>query len=94
MAIFSRNELKNASYSENEINDIGNIRYVSANENKWKSNTPFLEWMKNVLIEERKKHLIPDGDWDVSTYRDFIKARKKLMIENVSKAIPSTCEEE
>lgn len=84
--IFSRNELKTARYSMEDINDIGNIRYVIKNKNRTKSDMPFAKWIKELPQEERDKHLIPDGNWSVDSYRTFIKERRKLIFNKIKEA--------
>jgi hypothetical protein len=81
--IFSQNELRKAGYSEKDINDVGNIRYVTASENLWKSDTPFSQWIIQVSPEDRAKHLIPSGDWKTENYKAFLEERKKLMLSNL-----------
>lgn len=79
--IFSQNELKCAGVPEEKINSIYNIRYIGGSENKIKSKTPFSEWMDSIgqSKEELKKHLIPDGEWSVENFNDFLKERKELI---------------
>lgn len=82
--IFSQDELKHANIPDDKINNIFNIRYIGSSENKIKSNTPFGDWMKIIgsKKDELKKHLIPDGKWNVKNYDDFLNERKKLMEES------------
>lgn len=79
--IFSQDELKKAGYSDKEINTIFNIRYVGKASNQSKSNKPFNEWAKTQSGGDRRMHLIPDDNWDVNTYSEFIDERKKLVLE-------------
>ena len=81
--IFSQKELKKAKISDDKINSIFNIRYIGSSENKSKSGTAFVDWMKNVGANKDvlKKHLIPEGKWDINNFDSFLKERKKL-IEN------------
>ena len=82
--IFSQDELKKAGIEETKINCIYNIRYIGSSENKTKSKTPFADWMESIgkNKDELKKHLIPDGNWDLSKFDEFFKERKKLIEEN------------
>lgn len=84
--IFSQNELKKAKISDDKINTIFNIRYIGSSENKSKSGTPFVDWMRAIGTDKDilKKHLIPEGNWDVNNYESFLNERKKL-IENIFK---------
>jgi uncharacterized protein with ParB-like and HNH nuclease domain len=79
--IFSQNELKKANISGDKINSIFNIRYIGSSENKRKSDTPFIDWMKVIDMDKDilEKHLIPEGHWDVTNFDDFLNERKKLI---------------
>ena len=79
--IFSQDELRQAKIPDEKINSIFNIRYIGSSENKSKSNTPFIDWIDDNWDnkDELKKHLIPEGKWNVKSYDDFLKKRKKLM---------------
>lgn len=77
--IFSHDELEKANISEDEINNICNIRFVERTDNRVKSNESFITWITNQKAEDREKHLIPAGSWNVSKYSKFLVARKKLL---------------
>jgi uncharacterized protein with ParB-like and HNH nuclease domain len=81
--IFSQDELRNAGHNEGLINDIGNIRYVSASENQWKNATPFSQWISQTSPEEKGTHLIPLGDWKIGDYENFLEKRKELMLQKL-----------
>jgi uncharacterized protein with ParB-like and HNH nuclease domain len=81
--IFSQSELEASGYNYSQINDIGNIRYVGASENKWKTDTPFSEWIKQTTDQERRDHLIPLGKWDTAKYPEFIQQRKELILQKL-----------
>ncbi len=83
--IFSQDELKTASIPEKKIDSIYNIRLIGGSENKIKSKTPFAEWMESIgeNKDELKKHLIPDGEWSVQNFDDFIEKRKELVKNNL-----------
>jgi len=85
--IFSRSELEDANVPEDKIDRIFNIRYISSIGNKRKTGTPFKEWVKTISAEEKKEHLIPEGDWDVETYDEFLEERKKLMIDKINSSL-------
>ena len=86
--IFSRDELQKAGVPSEKINSIYNIRYVTANDNRSKSNTPFSEWMK-CLSEKNKKdvvfktHLIPDGYLSADRFDEFLLARKNELLKQI-----------
>lgn len=73
--IFPQSILKKSGISDDKINSIYNIRLIGSTENKTKSSN-------NIILKDKnefKKHMIPDGDWDVENYDEFIKCRKKLL---------------
>jgi hypothetical protein len=83
--MFSQGELIKADLKKEKINDIGNIRYIGGGENNWKKDTPFKTWIETLPKEEKEKHLIPKGDWNVNNYDDFVKKRKELIFDEVKK---------
>ena len=85
--IFSRDELKMAGFKEDEINSLFNIRYITSISNKKKSNTPFEEWVSKISLEEKKIHLIPEGNWSVRDYKEFLEKRKELFLSKMKEAI-------
>jgi len=84
--IFSIDELKDR-YKEEIIHNIGNIRFVSAAENNWKKNTPFNIWIKQISDDEKEKHLIPDGEWDIKNYKEFLQKRRELIFTKIKNLI-------
>jgi uncharacterized protein with ParB-like and HNH nuclease domain len=86
--IFSQDELKD-KHTNQEINTIFNIRYVGKAPNQSKSNRPFAEWIKTQSEDDKKMHLIPDGEWDISEYSKFIDERKNKIIKAFKYQIPS-----
>jgi hypothetical protein len=78
--IFSHAELTAAKVPEEQINSISNIRLVERSPNRIKSDTPFGKWIVGRTAEEREKHSIPDGNWGVATFPEFLVARKKLLM--------------
>ncbi len=82
--IFSQDELKRAGVDSKKIDSIYNLRYIGATENREKSKKIFSNWSKATAENksEFKKHLIPDGNWDINNFDDFLKERKKLIESN------------
>lgn len=78
--IFSQDELKQAGKRKDEIDTIFNLRYVGKAPNQSKSNKPFKEWIETQSEEDKKIHLIPDGDWAIDHYLEFITRRKEKII--------------
>lgn len=84
--IFSQKELKDAGISKENINSIYNIRWVSASDNRVKSDESYQFWserMKKKNNDILNRHFIPDGNWTVSNFDDFINARKKIFSDNI-----------
>lgn len=88
--ILSVDELSKANVPAERINSIYNIRYVLQTDNRKKSNTPFLDWVKD--LDQRKDdvfetHFIPDFSpekpWTPDNFDDFLKARKALMVSKI-----------
>jgi hypothetical protein len=79
--IFSQAELKLAKISNEKMNSIFNIRFIGSNENKSKSGTPFADWMITARMDKDilERHLIPEGNWDVNNFDEFLSERKKLI---------------
>ena len=81
--LFSKDELKKKSFSENKINTIYNIRYTASTSNKKKSKVPFKEWYTSISEEEKKTNLLPKGNWDTHNYEEFIAGRRKLFLDRL-----------
>lgn len=84
--IFSRHELEDADVHKEKINSIYNIRYVSAIDNKKKSSTPYSEWVANLGSRRDNvftTHLIPNGQWPLQQFDDFLRERKKKMLTQI-----------
>lgn len=81
--IFSKNEMKIAEIPKEKINSIYNIRWVSASDNRIKSDESYAEWSARMGRTIMKNHFIPDGFWNVSNFDDFLEARKKEFIKQI-----------
>ncbi len=77
--IFSQSELRKNAVDEKLINSIFNIQYLDAHLNKSKNDMDIDKWMKKYSGEDKVKHLIPDGNWCIENYQDFLSQRKKLI---------------
>ncbi|MFZ2725552.1 MAG: DUF262 domain-containing protein [Methylococcaceae bacterium] len=82
--IISRSELKkNRHLKKEDINSIFNLRFVSASDNRIKSDESYAEWSDRVGKEVLEKHLIPSGDWNADNFKLFLEARKKLFMDEI-----------
>lgn len=85
--IFSKKELKNNAISEEKINSIFNIQYLDAHLNQVKSGKLFATWIPLLSKDDKKKYSIPDGVWSINNFDDFLKERKKLFLNRITKII-------
>ena len=60
---------------------------MTAAENRWKLDTPFAEFIKTLSIDDKKAHMIPEGEWNMNNFKDFLAARRKLILERVNLVI-------
>jgi hypothetical protein len=85
--IFSQSKLKKEGVKLHLINNIGNLRYVSRDENNKKSDIDLEEYFtdENNSLLNIKEHLIPKDKqlWSVSNYSEFITERRKMILENI-----------
>lgn len=77
--IYSQSELRKNGADEKLINSIFNIQYLDAHLNKSKNDMKIDEWMKKYSPEDKLKHLIPNGEWNIDNYQEFLEQRKKLI---------------
>jgi hypothetical protein len=81
--ILSRSELKNGKIPIEKINSIFNLRFVSASDNRIKSDESFNEWRKRLSSTAMNNHFIPDKEWDSSIYEQFLSERKGKVIKEI-----------
>jgi hypothetical protein len=74
--IYSQSELRKNGVDEKLINSIFNIQYLDAHLNKSKNDMKIDEWMKKYSPEDKLKHLIPNGEWNIDNYQEFLEQRK------------------
>jgi len=82
--IFSQKELKDAQVEKTIINSIYNIRWVSASDNREKSDKKYKMWSDRMIKKDKQileKHFIPEGNWSVSNFNDFLNRRKKMFLD-------------
>lgn len=87
--IFSKDELTEAGAPPNRINKIYNLRYVTSTANRRKGGTKFKEWIQTLSEQEKHEHLIPQGEWDVENFQDFLNRRRELILEEINKRLPN-----
>lgn len=83
--IISKSELKQESIPKEKINSIFNLRFVSASDNRIKSDESYLEWKERLGNDVLTNHFIPAGDWNASNFDEFLSARKLLFLAELLK---------
>ena len=81
--IFSKSEMKIAKIQKDKINSIYNIRWVSASDNRIKSDESYADWSVRLGDIIKSNHFIPTGSWTVANFDDFLEARKKEFMKQI-----------
>lgn len=81
--IISQNELKKSKISKEKINSIYNLRYVTAFDNRTKSDETFISWYDRLGKNVLNSHYIPDGQWNASNFDEFLEKRKELFLKQI-----------
>lgn len=81
--IISQSELKKAKIPKEKINSIFNLRYVTATDNKIKSDETFIAWSERLGEKVLQTHFIPSGKWDGSNFDEFLEKRKALFFKQI-----------
>jgi len=81
--IFSKKEMKTAKIPKEKINSIYNIRWVSASDNRNKSDETYTDWSTRMDDTIKSNHFIPKGTWTVYNFDDFLEKRKELFIKQI-----------
>ena len=81
--ILSRNELRKGNISDKKINSVFNIRFVSASDNRIKSDESFNDWRKRLGAKILENHFIPDQEWNAGNYEQFLAERKEKVIKEI-----------
>jgi uncharacterized protein with ParB-like and HNH nuclease domain len=82
--IISKSELKGAKgITKEQVNSIYNIRYVTAADNRIKSDETFIDWKNRLGNTVLENHFIPPGNWDASNFNDFLVKRKELFLKQI-----------
>jgi uncharacterized protein with ParB-like and HNH nuclease domain len=83
--IIPQSLLKESNIPREKIDSIYNIQFLDAYLNKKKSDGD--SWINNLTNEERKKYLIPSGQWEATNFDQFLEFRKLLMVTKLKKLI-------
>ncbi len=79
--IISQSELKKAKVSKDKINSIFNLRYVTAADNRQKSDETFMSWNSRLGNDVLDNHYIPHGKWDASNYDIFLEEKESIVFK-------------
>lgn len=83
--IFSQSWLrKNGIQDELVINSIFNIQFLDAHCNQSKSDTDITNWLNQISQEDKEKHFIPEGEWGLDNFEEFLAKRKELFKERLA----------
>lgn len=85
--IFSKKELQEAGFKEEEINTIYNIRFVTQADNRSKKDKTFIDWVNNLTDKNNVflRHCIPtDKNYTIENYKEFLHERKKLLLNKIA----------
>jgi uncharacterized protein with ParB-like and HNH nuclease domain len=81
--IISQSELKRARISKEKINSIYNIRYVTASDNRMKSDESFVDWSSRLGNHVLQNHFIPEGTWNSENFDEFLAKREALFLNQL-----------
>ncbi len=84
-------ELK-AKYPFSIYNSILNLQMLDANENESKNDKALSLWIESVTTDENRKqfldsHLIPEIDFSLKNFDEFIECRKKILVDKLKTLI-------
>ena len=86
-----KSKLKEENFSDDDINSIANLEYLTSADNGKKNDKPLNNWLKQVENQQKylSLHLIPEdnNNWRIKQFNQFLKARKKLIVEKINHAL-------
>lgn len=81
--IYSQSWLRENKVKEQLINSIFNIQFLDAYCNQSKSGIDIIDWLNQISQEDKQKHFIPEGEWNLDNFEEFLAKRKKLFKEKL-----------
>lgn len=81
--IYSQSWLRENKVKEQLINSIFNIQFLDAYCNQSKSSIDIIDWLNQISQEDKQKHFIPEGEWNLDNFEEFLAKRKKLFKERL-----------
>lgn len=89
--IFPRSVLKNEGMEPREINDISNLAFISADENRGIGARLPIEYLREIEEEQLKKQCVPVDDqlWMLENYSKFLAERRKHVASRLNEFLGS-----
>ena len=81
--IYSQSWLRENKVKEQLIKSIFNIQFLDAYCNQSKSGIDIIDWLNQISQEDKQKHFIPEGEWNLDNFEEFLAKRKKLFKERL-----------
>jgi len=88
--IHSRSKMKAWKEFTSKVNDIGNLRFVSRDENLMKSDKDITKYFESEgKLLDIDIHCIPEDKelWKIENYPKFLEERRRLMLERIRKEL-------
>lgn len=87
-----KSQLKNQDkVTEDEINSVANLEYLTAADNGAKNDKTLNKWLKQLDNKQEyiSRHLIPEDSnvWVISNFKKFLSTRKKLIADKINLAL-------
>lgn len=88
----SLNDSLKDKYSFETYNSILNLQILGSNENKSKQDKSLHDWISHEIQTKDKQgfldnHLIPDVDWSLSNFDEFIGKRKQILTNKLKELV-------
>jgi hypothetical protein len=89
--IFPRSLLKKKGISEDLINDISNIAFLTEKANKSILNKEPIEYLQEIDEEKLKNQFVPlDRElWKIENFEKFLEERRKIIVEKINEYLQS-----
>ncbi len=91
--IFPKALLKNAGYEKGETNEIANMAFIGGTTNRKIGKRPPSEYLVELVDQHGeeflRQHAIPTDRslWTIDRYRDFLAARRELLVQAVNELL-------
>ena len=84
--IFPKAQLKQLGHTDDLINNIANLTFISAGQNKSISDNLPTEYLSTLSDNDLEQHCIPKDQslWELNEYKTFLEARRNLITERLN----------